>query len=755
MSQGGYAEQARGDTDAYAAYYAGMDKSMQQKVALTTAFFPVQGVLADMGCGSGAGSYDLARLHAGLRVIGVDVAEESVAYARGHYQLPNLEYRRGDIAEPLFPPESLDGVLNSSVWHHLTSFNGFSLHAVRRCLANQTAALRPGGVLIVRDFVIPRGPAEVLLDLPAHDGVPPEHADAVSGRADVAGLSTAALFERFAAIWRSSQNPDGPLPLARLGVVRPGWVRYRLSHRAAAEFVLHKDYREHFEPECKEEYTFFTQAEYESALRRSGLRVVVSVELRNPWIIENRFRGKFFLYDLRGRPLPYPPTNYLIVGEKVGDRQGVHFDLALSPQPAPRFLALHHLLHRETEQAYELASRPHPVIDLVPWFRRGERVFIVGRQGYPRPLVGAAADSPNLDGASVAGYMSEPISAMSDEPDAGLAQVRAVLQERAGIAPAYVRGSALSLRYFTSPGGLNERVTAQLVELTLPREPAALPWVDEAPNYSAFASAGRVRALLATQLLRAAQVGGLLDARLEMNTYQLLLQQGVPLGPWIGADISLRSQPAAAGVLTGEQVTQALRPPARAVYTPAAPPERAEASFLSVYAAAVTERDRDGNALHQASLEVCAPRALSCNTLSVLPVLCAGGEVYVGLETRDLPAVQVFTGRSCFVANPAWRLPRRIENLDQAEAQLAYNLYADFGVRVLRSWPLGGKYYPATGVTPEVVYPMAVEVDAAALQEAALQFVPLRDLVAQRALIEDGHLLVALFRLAHALGILG
>jgi len=250
-----YAGQARGGTDAYAAYYAGMDKSMQQKVALTTAFFPVQGVLADMGCGSGAGSYDLASLHAGLQVIGVDVAAESVAYAQSRYQRPNLEYRIGDIAEPIFPPESLDGVLNSSVWHHLTSFNGFALTQVRRCLQHQTAALRSGGVLIVRDFVVPRGPDEVLLDVPDRDGA--DTTTAAAGPDAVAGLATAALLERFAATWRSSQNPDRPLPLLRLGAVRPGWTRYRLTHRAAAEFVLHKDYRQDWAAECREEYTFY------------------------------------------------------------------------------------------------------------------------------------------------------------------------------------------------------------------------------------------------------------------------------------------------------------------------------------------------------------------------------------------------------------------------------------------------------------------------------------------------------------------
>src|SRR5262245_13658031 len=93
--------------DAYAAYYAAMDKSMQQKVALTTAFFPVHGVLADMGCGSGQGSFDLSQLHVGLRVIGVDVEPRSIDYARTRYVEQaagrNLSYQLGDIADALFP----------------------------------------------------------------------------------------------------------------------------------------------------------------------------------------------------------------------------------------------------------------------------------------------------------------------------------------------------------------------------------------------------------------------------------------------------------------------------------------------------------------------------------------------------------------------------------------------------------------------------------------------------------------------------
>lgn len=754
---GVYAAQARGDADAYAAYYAGMDKSMQQKVALTTAYFPVHGVLADMGSGSGAGSFDLANLHRGLHVIGVDVAPESVSYAQQRYQRPNLEFRLGDIAEPIFAPDSLDGVLNSSVWHHLTSFNGFSLEPVRRSLRSQTAALRTGGVLIVRDFVVPRGPEQVLLDLPTRDGQP---------EGAVQTLSTAALFERFAQAFRSSQNLDGPVPFVRLGIVRPGWMRYRLSLRAATEFVLHKDYRDHWDAECREEYTFFRQADYEQALADSGLRVVVSVELRNPWIVQNRFRGHFFLYDLSGRPLPVPPTNYLIVGEKVASGQGVRFAVQRAPELPPQFLQKSTYQNQETGQQYELVERPNPTIDLVPWFRLGStaaagqasdaQVFILGKQGFPRPLLGAETGSPNLDGSNFAGYLTEPISAMSADIDGSLATVQQVLARRAGLLPGRIIGVKDSLRYFTSPGGLNERVTARLVELQVDgshdSETTLRSFTMEIANYSQFSGSGRVRPLLATQLLRAAQVGGLLDARLEMNTYQLLLQLGVALGPWIGVELALTPQKAPPGAVVALPVTEVLQPPSRAVFAPA--PSLNQPGFLDLHTVRITEHAADGLTLSSAHLELVVPRPTSCSTLSILPMVFCDGQVLVGLETRDLPAAQVFTGQSSLVSNPAFRLPQTVQSLDQADAQLSYHLLHLFGARTLQSWPLGGKYYPAAGVTPEVVYPVAVQVDVQTIRDSSLQFVALTELVAHRHLISDGHLLVLLFRLAHALGVI-
>ena len=161
-SDEGYAGQARGGARAYAAYYAGMDKSMQQKVALTTAYFPVRGVLADMGLWLRGGSHDLACLHAGLQVVGVDVAPESVAYAQQHYRRPNLR-TACDIAQPSSLPRASTASSTPSVFHHLTSFNDFSLDPVRQALDHQTAALRPAGCSSSATSGVPRGPLDVPL----------------------------------------------------------------------------------------------------------------------------------------------------------------------------------------------------------------------------------------------------------------------------------------------------------------------------------------------------------------------------------------------------------------------------------------------------------------------------------------------------------------------------------------------------------------------------------------------------------------
>ena len=732
---GHYEKQHRGTQADYEAYFAGMDASMQQKVALTTAHFPVRGRIADMGSGSGRGTYDLACLYGGLELVGVDINPVSVERAGQQFRRPNLSYMVGDISGMVFPSESLDGILDSSVLHHVTSFNNFDVKRVLATLDNQVAQLKTGGVIIIRDFVIPDGPEQVYLDLPCALDAEAE---------DVTELSTAALFELFARDWRSSVNREGHVPYLRMKSPRRGFVRYKLGHRAAAEFVLRKDYRADWETEILEEYTYLTQRDFEEAFRSRGLRIITSRPLWNPWIVQNRFEGKFHLSDLNGVSLRFPPTNYLIVGEKVRLGSGVElYERQRREITSPNFLSLKGYTHEATGQLMELVERPHQTLDVVPWCESAGQVFVFAKKDFPRPVVNACADQPRLNSTTNSGYITEPISAIVNSEGDEEEEVCRILRERAGFGAEDAIRVGGRFSYYTSPGGVNELVISRLVEV----RPGQTDFIF--PNYTPFTDAGTVRELDAAQVLRACHVGGLFDARLEINIYRLLHELGRNYGPWIGAPIDLAVQQQA---FTPSDSAQIMSPPARAAFSQTVPLPRPQ--FLSLCEGTFAERDGEGRILAEARFEYVRPARLSNNTLVVLPVMRTEEGVFVGVEHRDLPAVQSFSGSSGITATPAWRLPPTLEHHFEIPHFLQVALERDFNLRAGRVWELGGSYFPSSGVTPEVVYPYVVEVNAGNNHVSALRFIPLGEITGKPHLVQDAHLLIAAFRLAHALGML-
>jgi hypothetical protein len=730
-----YGKQHRGTQAAYEAYFAGMDASMQQKVALTTAHFPVRGRIADMGSGSGRGTYDLACLYGGLELVGVDINPVSVERAAQQFRRENLSYVVGDISGMIFPAESLDGILDSSVLHHVTSFNDFDVNRVLDTLDNQVAQLKTGGVIIIRDFVIPDGAEQVYLDLPATDGLE-------SG--DIHELSAAALFELFARNWRSSVNRDAPVPYTRRESPRRGFVRYELALRAAAEFALRKDYRADWETEILEEYTYLTQRQFEAAFRSRGLRIVTSRPLWNPWIVQNRFAGKFYLAGTDEAPLPFPPTNYLIVGEKVRAGAGVElFEKEGRAISSPKFLSLRGYRHEATGRVTELVERPHRTLDVVPWFESAGQVFVFAKKDFPRPVVNACTDQPRLNSTTNSGYITEPISAIVNAEADEAEEVCRILRERGGFEAEDIVNVGESFSYYTSPGGVNELVISRLVEVRPGRTDFTFP------NYTPFKDAGSVRELDATQVLRACHVGGLFDARLEINIYRLLDELGRNYGPWIGASIDLSVQPWSFALTNHAQV---ITPPAHAAFSQPVP--LSQPRFLSLCEGSFAECDREGRILAEARFEYVRPENLSNNTLVVLPVVRTEQGIFVGVEQRDLPAVQSFSGSSRIVVAPAWRLPLTVTRHSEIPHFLEEALARDFSLRACQAWELGGSYFPTAGVTPEVVYPFVVEVNASKNVDSTLQFIPLDEITGKPNPVQDAHLLITAHRLAHALGTL-
>jgi SAM-dependent methyltransferase len=725
-------QQHRGSGDAYARYLAAMDASMRQKVALTAAHFICRGRVADMGMGSGAGTHALAALYPGLEVVGVDLDPEMVAIAAARHQLSNLRFVQGDVARPPFDDRSLDGILDSSVLHHVTSFGGYRHENAAEALSAQVRTLRTHGVLVVRDFVAPEdGGAPLLLDLPG---------EAVDRADDPRTCSSASLLLRFAREFRSLSPAPG-FPCEELPPPRAGWRRFRLSHRHAVEFLLRKDYRDDWVQEAKEEYTWSTQRECEALFARLGLRLLASTPIRNPWILRHRWEGQVELRREDGRPLELPPTNYLAAGERVPAGEGVRFRAsACAPAPPGGFLALRHLVDRESGQVRDLVRRPNLTVDVLPHFDLGGEAYVLARMSYPRPLL-AAGPGVALDGSAACAYATEPLSAI--QGDRPLGDTIEELLCRFGLPAERILRVEPAGTYYPSPGGLEEEVRAMRVEVepTLVEEPVE--------NRTGFSTAGRVRAIEAQQVLRAAQVGGLADARLELNVYQLLLDLGRDPGPWIGSELEL-----AAGGPVAATPLRALRArPPRRRFAPA--PEGRRAGFLTVSACELEELDGAGAVVARRTLEAVAPASRSLRTVALaLLRRDAQGTAHLGLDDDDLPAAQGFTGQSSLLIAPAWRLPLEVASLAEGRRFAAARLLAEYGAEAGRFFELGGRYHPTPGATAEVVHPWAVEVTSDLAGPRRLCWVPLAELVRERGVLLDGHLRVVALRAAHALGLL-
>lgn len=696
---------------------------MQQKVALTAAHLLSVGRIADMGMGSGAGSEALAALYPGLHVTGVDVSKEMVELARERFDLPNLDFELGDIATQVFDDGSLQGILNSSVLHHVTSFGAYDHDAAGRALEAQVAQLADHGVLIVRDFLDP-GSRPVWLELPTDDG---DDSD------DPATCSSPALLRRFAGEFRSLHGEPG-FTLEDLGNVEPGWHRFGLDHRMAVEFILRKDYRRDWVSEVKEEYTYFSQRRFEACYASLGLRVLASSPIRNPWIVRNRYVGKFRLREPDGPALELPATNYVIVGERVPAGLGVQMEPGDFRAPMD-FLTLSHYRHRDGA-VMDLVSRPNLTVDAIPWFEDGDELFVLARMSYPRPVL-AAAPTPALDGSTPPGWVTEPLTLLSTDDPLGQTIEHAL--ERAGVDAEYIVSMEPGSSLLPSPGGLREEIRSMLVRI----EPQYTE-VD-VPDVSGFSTSGRIAALEARQLLRAAQVGGLPDARLELNVYDLLRRRGRDPGPWIGDTLTLPERP----LLERIRDVDGLDRPSRRVFTRVSAEE--SPGFLALECRSFDELDQGGNVVASRDLEYVVPQPLSALTVSVALLRRMSGRVHIGLDDDDLPAAQCIRGNSELWVTPAWRLPHEVQGPNASLEFLRERLRQEYGIVLGDTAWLGGRYHPSTGATPEVVHPLVADAVEVRGGQRQLTWVPLDALVRSPRWLADGHLRIAAERCAHLL----
>ncbi|QYK40360.1 MAG: class I SAM-dependent methyltransferase [Paracoccaceae bacterium] len=136
MSNSGY--QAN-DGAAYERFIGRWSRRVADRIAETIPL-PGDGPVLDVGCGTGSVTAALAARYPGRALVGVDVAEPYLAFARGRTDQPGVAFQRMDALELDFP----DGRFDAAIALIALNFMSDPLRAARQMVR----VVRPGGMVV-------------------------------------------------------------------------------------------------------------------------------------------------------------------------------------------------------------------------------------------------------------------------------------------------------------------------------------------------------------------------------------------------------------------------------------------------------------------------------------------------------------------------------------------------------------------------------------------------------------------------------
>lgn len=321
----------------YNTYARGMNEIIRLKyLDIREAIRP--GRIVDEGCADGGLLVEISRDFGDSDLLGIDLSAEFASrfqerHRAGEFGGAYVHFFLRNLLDPIFEPESIDTTLCNSTLHELWSYakQGETVHAYLREKFRQ---LQPGGRLIIRDVVGPEDKDQlVLLWCDAKNGKSPEYSELAGmedrSSATLSGLSDHARFVLFARDFLSEARAEGTRPPEsairyRIGDAPQGPV-FATTLREAAEFLSKKDYTDNWRSEMNEEFCFWSFSEWKRAVAQAGFSVLenpntpaaLSRAYSNRWIVENRYAGKVeILHPETLAPLPFPPTNLVLVAEK-------------------------------------------------------------------------------------------------------------------------------------------------------------------------------------------------------------------------------------------------------------------------------------------------------------------------------------------------------------------------------------------------------------------------------------------------------
>lgn len=690
-----------------------------------------------------------------------------------HFHQDNIEYREGNYDGAGLPPQSLDATFLLNILPEIAR-NGDARTAeenVLRFLGNQIAQLREGGKLILRDFVVPDWPQQVVIEISTDDGVK---------GGEPSQLSSADFFRMYV---KKAYDEQG-IAAEELTASGPGKARFIISRGEALKFAWLNGYRRIDDvSDClNSPLGLMTQESY-IRLGRSALncRVLTSRPIYTPWVQENLIPEKSIMfYDLNGTMLPRPANQFEMVLQKSPADEGVAVtEVSARTMKNPLYLTRDYYQRRTAAgtEVRELISRDNAkVYDLFPYYILGGQAWLIGKEHYPRGIPQAMFNKTFSDGAPrdfslsgtvSSGYPRESIALVARKGKDVGSEIRRGFLERAHLRPEDLqplRTLRTLPRHMTLPGpsAINER--RWQVALQVP--PSAHVHVPER-NYSGLSTSGVIRPFHVGELLASSASGPPLSVALSNMAYEICMKHGLPIPPWGGEPITLRDQSQhGIKISRAEDIFGPQTPaPTKERWKRIAGPPSGYDPYLEIWSGRFGEITAQGKPVlgedknpQEIRLEYATPdprTRMTCNVLPVCPCVRVGDRILIGFQrTGDLPLSQIALKQPSLPAFPFFRIPVDIypRRMEGAETYVRKEFEKRTGVSCRELAAMGTELQVSSGIVPDRIYPQLVELDAAEAARSDFEFCDLRDVLQHRDKIACAYTLSTLLRVAHALG---
>lgn len=653
--------------------------------------------ILDKGCGDGSVTYAMAMMNPDHHFIGLDRDTRLIKKAKDKYKLPNLEFMAGDVTENFLQPKSLDAVLNRFTLHETYSRTHCSETAVRESLERHLKLLKNNGLFFIRDYAMPSPDDFVILEMPEEPG-----------KGDgIYGLSEVDLLIQFSENARAREDPvHGGFYLEDLPPRFPRTRRFRLPHKWAYEFLIRKDERERWDKELHTEYTFYTERDYRKTLRSLGARVLYTAPHWDEQLIQARFEKKFRLYNEDLEPLGPPPTSFIALAQKIGEKKSLVLTERRPSRKDTGRMKITAMRDDVEGTIIDVVSRDMEITEVIPYYITADnrlRVFV--HEGIPRGLVNTVPRiRSDLDGKKWSGHMTEAIAlpgeAVQEVKENDRKSLILFARDHLGLKPANDAELEDGPALYPAPDYIDERIETKYLRVDTEKndfEPR-----DILEDIGGFSTTGRIRDVDAQDILDAAGVGLLPTCRLEVQVLALYEKLGIPYTAWADCPIALsEGEP--------KNVTRLQK----AIHKLAEHDDRYQeikgsaGQLKTVNSIFVEEGQAEGGITGLASrdMEFVMQEDATQNVAVVLPLTRKiGGEVMAGIVETYLPVPQRYKGSGHMISCPSYPLPKDITNFEMARKYIADK----FEVKPENVARMGEGYFTHVGVTPQRVYPFAV-----------------------------------------------